>query len=87
MNNKPFALTNDEIKEIAAFTELQEMWGFEAAEMESVIRSVYTVRFDFVSGSPGYVGDLFIIQSDYLDSDNPATRLYRGKDNKLMILN
>jgi len=32
---------------------------------------VYGVNFDFVSGSPGYVGPLYILEGDVLTGDPP----------------
>jgi len=32
---------------------------------------VYGVKFNFVSGIPGYVGDLYIVQEDVLTGDPP----------------
>lgn len=68
MDNKPKALTKDEIKEIAAIEDIQQMWGSKnASEMEETLDAmVYVVKFDFHSGGPGYVGDYFILQGDAL---------------------
>jgi hypothetical protein len=46
---------------------------------------VYGARFNFVSGSPGYVGDLFILQGTHFTGDAPFV-LQRGQDSKLIIL-
>ncbi len=87
MNEKPFAVTQKELKEIAAVKSLQDMWGAaNAAEMEEFLESVYIARFDFVNESPGYVGDLFILQQSFLDSDVVPTRLIRGRKKQLMVL-
>ena len=32
---------------------------------------VYGVKFHFVSGSPGYIGDIYILQGDVLTGDRP----------------
>ncbi len=55
MTNEPHALTDKEIKEIAALEEVREMWGTEnPAEMEEILRhNSYGVRFNFHSGCPG----------------------------------
>jgi len=68
MDTKPKELTPAEKKEIAAMIDVQEMWGAESdAEMlELLDNSVYAVKFDFVSGSPGYCGDLFTLHGDAL---------------------
>jgi len=43
---------------------------------------VYAAKFNFVSGSPGYVGDLFILQGD---GDAPMV-LHRDEKGKLVVL-
>jgi hypothetical protein len=85
MNNKPMALTSKEIKEMAAIEDIQQMWGAEnAAEMEETLdTTVYAVKFDYMSGSPGYVGDYFILQGDALGE---ALELVRNKDGAIIIL-
>jgi hypothetical protein len=87
MTNRPFALTADEIKEIAALPEIQIVWGGETAEvMEQILKDIYTVKFHYVNGSPGYVGDLFIIQPEILGGHFPVTRLIRNREQKLEVL-
>lgn len=86
MDNKPKALTRDEIKEIAAIEDIQQMWGAQdAAEMEEMLdTTVYAVKFDYQSGiGPGYVGDYFILQGDALGE---AIELIRNKDRKIIII-
>jgi len=86
MTNKPFALTSGEIKEIAAVKGVQDLWGAGSAEeMEEMLGANYTVKFEFVNGSPGYVGDLFLIQPDYLDPESPAVRLIRDREKQLVL--
>jgi hypothetical protein len=87
MTNKPMALTAKEIKEIASLKQLQEMWGAEdSADMELRLKEIYTVKFDYINESPGYVGDLFIIQSGVLGSEYPVTRLIRNRKKQLEVL-
>jgi hypothetical protein len=83
MNNKPVGLTSAEIKEIAEFKAIQEMWGAEdAAEMADILEhTAYAVKFNYVSGSPGYVGDYYIIQGDAL-GENPVQMI--RQDGKLL---
>ena len=85
MNNKPSALTSQEIKEIGAIEDIQQMWGAEnAAEMEELLNNtVYAVKFDYQSGSPGYVGDYFILQGVALGE---ALELIRNKDGAITLL-
>ena len=68
MNNKPMALTNKEIKELADIKDIREMWGAESVEeMKDTLKNhVYAVKFDFHSGAPGYVGEYFILAGDAL---------------------
>jgi len=84
MDNTPKALTNDEIKEIAAMTDIQEMWGAEDIdEMVGILQdNAYAARFDFMSGGPGYFGDLFIL---FGDAPGVPIRLIRVKG-KLQLL-
>ncbi len=85
MNNKPKALTSREIKEIAAIEGIQQMWGAESsAEMEEMLdTTVYAVKFDYQSGSPGYIGDYFILQGDALGE---ALELVRSKDGAIIFV-
>ena len=87
MTNRPVALTADEIKEIASLPEIQIAWGGETAEvMEQILKDIYTAKFHYVNGSPGYVGDLFIIQPEILSGHFPVTRLIRNREQKLEVL-
>jgi hypothetical protein len=85
MNNKPISLTPEEMKEIAEIEDIREMWGANSiADMERILdQEAYAVKFNYHSGSPGYVGDYFILQGDALGE---AIELFRGKDKKLMII-
>lgn len=84
MDNKPNVLTPQEIKEIAAIKDIQEMWGAEtAAEMEELLATtVYAVKFNFVPGGPGYVGDYFILAGDALGEPIQLVR----KDGTLALI-
>ena len=47
-------------------------WGLTQDETAEWFSSwVYGVKFDFVSGSPGYVGPLYILQGDTLTGESP----------------
>jgi hypothetical protein len=78
MNNKPMALTSAEIKEIASIEDIQQMWGAENADdMASILLdSAYAVKFHFISGGPGYVGDLYVL---FGDAPGEPVRLIRVK--------
>lgn len=58
--------------------EIRESWGLEEETPEEFADMVYGVKFKFVSGSPGYVGDVFILQGDYLTGDAPLLLIRRG---------
>jgi hypothetical protein len=73
------SLSMAEWREVMAIPAIRESWGLEA---ENFAKQVYAAKFDFVSGSPGYVGDLYILQGDELTGDAPIV-LLRGKDGKL----
>ena len=84
MDNKPHALIEEEVRELAAILDIQQMWGAEnAAEMADILRtSAYAVRFDFHAGSPGYVGDYFVVAGDALGEPVQLIR----EDGKLTLL-
>jgi hypothetical protein len=87
MTNQPLALSSVEIKEIASVAEIQEMWDAQdSEEMELILKDSYAVKFDFINESPGYVGELFVIQGGSLDGEFPPVRLIRNNEEKLEIL-
>lgn len=46
---------------------VRESWGLSGDEApEEFAETVYGAKFDFVSGGPGYVGDLYILLGDAL---------------------
>ena len=69
--NKPEDISPAEWREIMQVQEVKESWGLSDETPEEFAANVYAVKFDFVSGSPGYVGDLYIIQGDVLTGDAP----------------
>lgn len=86
MTTKPFALTSDEWAEIMRLDTVREAWGLEPGDTaEDFAQLVYAAKFHFVSGSPGYVGDLFILQGDHLTGDPPFV-LKRDANGKLAII-
>jgi hypothetical protein len=85
-DTKPYPLTPVEWQEIMAIPAIRESWGLEGgATPTDFAAEVYAAKFNFVSGSPGYVGDLFILQGSYLTGDAPFV-LQRGEGGKLIIL-
>jgi len=85
-DTKPRPLTSDEWKEIIAIPAIRDAWGLEEDmtpdEFESI---VYAAKFNYVSGSPGYIGDLFILQGDVLSDGSPII-LKRDKAGKLVLV-
>ena len=63
---KPMELTLEEKKEIAAMGDVTEMWGVEnEAEFVAMFDDqIYAAKFDYVSGGPGYCGDLIVLFGD-----------------------
>lgn len=86
MRNQPIALSENEKTEIASIEAIRQMWGAETREeMMSILQdTAYAVKFNFVSGSPGYVGDYFIIQGDTLTGDRPI-ELIRDRNGKIIF--
>jgi hypothetical protein len=85
-DTKPHPLTSTEWKEIMAIPAIRESWGIEDSTAPSEFAAeVYAAKFNFVSGSPGYVGDLFILQGSHLTGDAPFV-LQRDEGGKLIIL-
>jgi hypothetical protein len=84
-DTKPYPLTPAEWKEIMAVRAVREGWGIEDDETVADFSAmVYGVRFNFVSGSPGYVGDLFILQGDALTDAGPM--MLRRDDKGALIV-
>jgi len=85
-DTKPYQLTPAKWKEIMTIPEIRESWGLaDDATPTDFAAEVYAAKFNFVSGSPGYVGDLFILQGSNLTGDAPFV-LQRGEGGKLIIL-
>lgn len=82
--NEVKSLTTRDIFEISQLEAIREMWGAENAdEMATILReAVYAAKFHFVSGGPGYVGDLYILHGDALGE--PVT-LVRDDERKLVL--
>ena len=68
-NHEPMQLSETEWREIIAIPEVREGWGLDDNENVDDFRSmVYGVKFDYITGGPGYAGDLYLIQDDSLQS-------------------
>jgi hypothetical protein len=83
--NQPIAISQDEWQEIMNLPIIRDAWGLEDDEtLEDFMSMVYGVRFNFHSGSPGYVGELYILQGDTLTGDPPI--MLGRQDGKLIVL-
>ena len=85
----PHPLSPEEWKELIAIPEIRESWGLdeestEESAIETFTSQVYAAKFHFHSGSPGYVGDLFIVQGDVLTGDPPM--LFVREKGRLVLL-
>jgi len=83
--NKPQDMSLSEWQEIMQVQEVKESWGLSDETPQEFAANVYAVKFDFVSGGPGYVGDLYIIQGDTLTGDAPFVLARR--DGALHVVN
>lgn len=80
--NKPQNISLVEWAEIIQLPVIRESWGFDEKETpEQFADMVYGVKFDFVSGGPGYVGDLYILHGDALGEPMVLIR----KDGRLVV--
>lgn len=50
---------------------VHDAWGLDDHTAEEFASMVYAAKFNFHSGSPGYVGDLYVLQGDHLTGDPP----------------
>ena len=66
-NHEPMHLSDSEWREIVAIPEVREGWGIaDDVSVDDFKSQVYGVKFDYITGGPGYFGDLYIIQDDSL---------------------
>jgi len=85
MNNNPQPITESEWKELVAVPAIREAWGLDDdADPQEFASIVYGAKFHFVSGGPGYVGDLFIIQGDAIAETKPMV-LRRDQLGRLVV--
>lgn len=73
MSIQPQPLSAADWKEIGALEEVREQWGIEETGAFETFapENIYAAKFDFMDGSPGYVGDLYILQGDLSEGDLP----------------
>jgi hypothetical protein len=76
----PHTLTEAEWRELGGLTVVRESWGLQDDQDSIELASLaYGARFDFVSGTPGYVGDLYLLQGDALSEPMVLRRDANGK--------
>ena len=64
-SHQPHALSPQDWEEVAAVISVREAWGLSDDESGEHLASVcYGAKFDFVTGGPGWAGDLFVIHDD-----------------------
>ncbi len=81
MANKPLEISLPEWKEIMEVPVIRESWGLDNETPEQFADMIYGVKFEFSSGGPGYVGDLYILHGDALGEPMTLIR----KDGKLVV--
>ena len=88
MTRQPHPVTHAEWKEIGTIDAIRQSWGLEGSEKfaDFAAGNIYGVKFNFHSGSPGYMGDLYILQGDALTGDAPFV-LIRDRSGKLVVSN
>jgi hypothetical protein len=74
--NKPQEISMKEWKEIMQLPVVRDSWGLDDETPEEFANMAYGAKFDFVSGGPGYVGDLYVLHGDALGE--PLTLIRRG---------
>ena len=86
-NTQPFVLTRSEWDEIGAMKTIRKAWGVAPGEDFATFAkdNIYAAKFHFIAGSPGYCGDLFILQGDALTEDAPV--MLTRKNGKLVWRN
>lgn len=66
-----------EWKELMLVPAIWDSWGLDGSESPELFADiVYGVKFDFVTGSPGYVGELYLLHGDALGE--PMTVIRRN---------
>jgi len=67
--NKPQEISTEEWRELTQLRAVGESWGLSDDTPEEFSNMAYGVKFDFMSGGPGYVGELFILHGDALGTE------------------
>jgi hypothetical protein len=85
LDQNPHKISESEWQEIAALEAVQQAWGLDRdADPLEFASTVYGARFNFVSGGPGYVGDIYVLQGDAL-TEVPPIVLRRDRDGRLVV--
>ena len=88
-DTNPKEITDEEWIEILQIREFRESWGIREDEVskgafpQHARGFVYGARFDFVSGAPGYCGDLFTLNGDALGE--PMTLIRDSETGRLKV--
>lgn len=68
-NHEPMQLSDTEWREIVAIPEVREGWGLaDDTAVDDFKSLVYGAKFDYITGGPGYAGELYLIQDDSLET-------------------
>ncbi len=68
-NPHPNQISPAEWEELASVRDVRENFGLSGPEAAADLASAaYGARFDFITGGPGYAGDLFVIMGDGLSA-------------------
>ena len=82
-STNPRALRPEEWDEIASLDLVREAWGLRDPTPGTDLATLaYGAHFDFVSGAPGYLGDLYLVHDDAFGG--PPLVLVRGDHGKLV---
>jgi len=85
MDNRPRVITEAEWKELVSLAAVREAWGLEDDSDPLEFASlVYGAKFNFVSGGPGYVGDMYVLQGGAL-TEVPPMVLRRDREGHMIV--
>lgn len=80
LDQNPHIITEAKWQEISHSPVVRDAWGLDdEVDPLEFASCVYGAKFNFRSGSPGYVGDLYILQGDALTEVRP---IVLRRDNK-----
>jgi len=85
MDNNPHPISTSEWKEIVGVPAVRNAWGLEAdTDPDEFASVVYGAKFNFISGGPGYAGDLYVLQGDAI-TEVPPMVLRRDREGRLIV--